>query len=94
MARLSPAQRSEFVTSRGTMVGWFANAIEAGRDAGQRAERERPLMEKLHELLFQVAGAATTPLLQDHPDYVFPSERVLERVNEVLDDFGIPRSPA
>ena len=33
MARLSPAQRSEFVTSRGTMVGWFANAIEAGRGA-------------------------------------------------------------
>lgn len=86
MAEANPA----IPTDEGTMIGWFANAIMAGYDEGQRKERQRPLVEKLHELLFQVAGAATTPLLQDHPDYEFPSERVIAHVNEVLADFGVP----
>jgi hypothetical protein len=44
------------------------------------------------EVAYQVAGAATRPLMEDHPDYVFPSERVSDAVAELLSDFGIPRA--
>ncbi len=45
--------------------------------------------ERVVEIAFQAAGAATGPLLADHPGYVFPAERVAERVTEVLAEFGI-----
>lgn len=45
--------------------------------------------EELCGLVFEAAGAATGPLLEDHPDYVFPSERVSERVALVLLEHGI-----
>ena len=35
MKSLTQAQRTIFVTDPGVMVGWFANAIEAGRDAAR-----------------------------------------------------------
>lgn len=44
------------------------------------------------ELAYQVAGAATRPLLEDNGDYVFPAERVSDAVAELLSDFGIPRA--
>jgi len=44
------------------------------------------------EVAYQAAGAATRPLLEDHPDYVFPAERVRDAVAELLSDFGIPRA--
>lgn len=44
------------------------------------------------EVAYQAAGAATRPLLEDHPDYVFPSERVSDAVAELLSDFGIARA--
>jgi hypothetical protein len=44
------------------------------------------------EVAYQVAGAATRPLMEDHPDYVFPSERVADAVAELLSDFGIARA--
>lgn len=44
------------------------------------------------EVAYQAAGAATRPLLEDHPDYVFPSERVADAVAELLKDFGIARA--
>lgn len=44
----------------------------------------------LLELAFVAAGAATAPLLQDNPDYVFPAERVKENVNRVVRDFLNP----
>lgn len=44
------------------------------------------------EVAYQAAGAATRPLMEDHPDYVFPSERVSDAVAELLSDFGIPRA--
>lgn len=40
--------------------------------------------DQLRELAFQAGGAATGPLMEDHPDYVFPSERVSENVAAVL----------
>jgi hypothetical protein len=46
------------------------------------------------EVAYQVAGAATRPLLEDHGDYVFPAERVREAVAGLLSDFGIPRACA
>lgn len=50
--------------------------------------------DRLHELVFQAAGAATRPLMQDHPTYVFPSERVKEAVEDVLRDFDVTTMPA
>ena len=48
---------------------------------------------KLWGLVFQAAGAATQPLLEDHPDYVFPSERVAENVAHVLEEAGFGPPP-
>jgi len=73
----------------GTMIGWFANAIMAGYDAGQKAERERDFMDKLREIIYQVAGAATQPFMVAHPDMVMPSEEVTAGVEAVLRSFGI-----
>jgi hypothetical protein len=74
----------------GAMLAWFSAAIMSGYDAGQKAERERDFMERLHEVIYQAAGAATSPFMEDHPDYVFPSERVIEGIERVLKEFGIP----
>lgn len=78
-------------TDEGTMIGWFANAIMAGYDQGVRNEQKRDIGEKLREIIFQAAGAATGPLLEDHPGYIFPAERVSEAVEEVCKKFGIPK---
>lgn len=78
-------------TDKGTMIGWFANAIMAGYDQGYRAEQQRNVVEKLRELIYMAAGAATAPLLADHPEYVFPAERVRESVEQVCSSFGIPK---
>jgi hypothetical protein len=86
---------AQLPVDEGQMIGWFANAIMAGYDAGVRHEQQRDFIEKLHEVIYQAAGAATLPFMQDHPDYVFPSERVTEGIEAVLKDFGIPaRQPA
>ena len=76
-------------TDEGTMIGWFANAIMAGYDAGKRDEQKRDIVEKLREIIFQAAGAATVPLMMDHPNYIFPSEHVKEAIEEVCSQFGI-----
>jgi hypothetical protein len=55
------------------------------------------ILEKIKEpvwgLVFECAGAATAPLLQDHPDYVFPSERVEESVSHALAEHGFTEPP-
>jgi hypothetical protein len=74
----------------------------SGRDASAGFEvQDRPdgpvvfgTLERLHALVFQAAGAATRPFMEDHPDYVFPSERVSAGVGAVLTDFGIPEIAA
>jgi hypothetical protein len=78
-------------TDKGTMLAWFSVAIMAGYDQGRRDEKKRDIVEKLREMIFQAGGAATQPLMEDHPDYVFPSERVVERIEQVCIDFGIPK---
>lgn len=85
------AENPDIPTDEGTMIGWFANAIMAGYDQGRQQEQKRDVVEKLREIIFQAAGAATGPLLEDHPDYVFPSERVSEAVERVCESFGIPK---
>lgn len=80
-------------TDEGTMLGWFANALMAGYDRGRSDEQKRDIGEKLREIVYQAAGAATRPLLEDHPTYVFPSERVAEAVGFVCEEFGIPSYP-
>lgn len=80
-------------TDEGAMLGWFANALMSGYDRGRHVEQQRDISEKLREIVYQAAGAATRPLLEDHPNYVFPSERVSEAVGYVCQQFGIPPYP-
>lgn len=42
--------------------------------------------KQLCGIVYECAGAATGPLMRDHPDYVFPSERVAEAVGDTLLD--------
>lgn len=78
-------------TDEGTMLGWFANAIMTGYDKGRLYEQKRDVVEKLREIIYQSAGAATRPFMEDHPDYIFPTERVKEAIEEVLITFGISK---
>jgi hypothetical protein len=50
-------------------------------------------VEGLWGLTFEAAGAATAPLMRDHPDYVFPSEEVSEGVRNVLHRHGFTDPP-
>lgn len=83
------------ITTHGDLVAAaIGAAVEAGEDA--KAGRSIPLVGKesftpkeVVEIAFQAAGAATGPLLVDHPGYVFPSERVQEAVDRLLADFGL-----
>jgi len=77
-------------TDEGTMIGWFANAIMAGYDDGVCYERQRDFMEKLREVIYQAAGAATVPFMQANPDMVFPDQDVIAGIEAVCTDFGIP----
>lgn len=45
--------------------------------------------EQVLGIAFTAAGAATGPLLRDHPHYVFPSERVSAAVADVVREHGI-----
>lgn len=84
------AEHPSIPTDKATMVAWFANALMSGYDYGKLVEQRRDISEKFREMMFQAAGAATRPLLEDHPKYVFPSTRVKEAVEEVCRSFGIP----
>lgn len=42
--------------------------------------------EELLGLVYEAAGAATGPLMRDHPDYVFPAEEVSEAVARVIEE--------
>lgn len=85
------AEHPTIPTDEGAMLAWFANAIMSGYDAGRHFEQKRDIVEKLREIIFQAAGAATRPLLEDHPTYIFPSERVSEAVEHICESFGIPK---
>jgi hypothetical protein len=41
-------------------------------------------LDEVRAIAYEVAGVATSPLLADHPTYVFPAERVGEAVDAVL----------
>lgn len=42
--------------------------------------------EELLGLVFEAAGAATAPIMADHPGYVFPSEQVAGAVTRVIEE--------
>lgn len=83
-------EKPSISTDEGTMIGWFANAIMAGWDKGAQEEKEKSLIDKMYEVIYEVAGAATSVCMRDNPDYVFPSERITEAIRIVLKDHGIP----
>jgi hypothetical protein len=84
---------AQLPVDEGTMIGWFANAIMTGYDAGAEHERKRPIDDKIREIAFMAAGAATVPFMEDHPHDVMPSQRVSEGVDRVLAEFGIAPDP-
>jgi hypothetical protein len=45
---------------------------------------------ELMSLVWTCAGAATAPLLQENPDYVFPSEKVNAAVTSLWMEHGLP----
>lgn len=63
-----------------TTVEHAAEGIEAAKRATRAA-----MVEELRELVFTVGGAATRPLLEDHPSYAFPSERVNASIEGLLE---------
>jgi hypothetical protein len=75
-----------------TEVREFADSIELALLGHVDVDREDRDDAWVSEVAYQAAGAATRPLLEDHPDYVFPAERVRDAVAELLSDFGIARA--
>ena len=71
----------------------YRELCERVSQAGYLPKRDRD-DAWVSEVAYQAAGAGTRPLLEDHPDYVFPAERVRAAVAELLTDFGIPRACA
>jgi hypothetical protein len=58
---------------------------QGARSAAGSRERVFLIREpELEQLLFEAAGAGTRPLLEDHPDYEFPAERVRDAVEVYL----------
>jgi hypothetical protein len=87
------AQEEEEIQARAALAGdavdplWYESSAD-------REKRLHPVyitmdVERLTNLAYTVAGAATGPLLRDNPGYVFPSERVGERVRDVMREFGV-----
>lgn len=48
---------------------------------------------ELYQLAGEIGGAATRPLLEDNPDYVFPAERCFDAIKELLKINGYPPYP-
>lgn len=68
---------------------------QSGDDDEAEPERENPNLHKLttdelHELCFLVAGAASSPFMKAHPDFVMPTEELTAEVNRTLADKGFP----
>jgi hypothetical protein len=67
---------------------WRGRWVEKGKRPESIVPPEGYLLSGpvLEEVLLQVAGAATRPLLEDQPDYVFPAERVRVAVRQWVHD--------
>lgn len=83
------------ITTHGDLIRAMIGAAEQARDDAE-AGRSIPLVgkesfraEEVAEIAFVAAGAATAPLMADHGDYEFPSERVVAGVRAVLAERGI-----
>lgn len=77
---------------RDVLVGWFANAMQAKESSILGLGTHKLSTEELHELVFEVGGAATAPCLAGAPDLVMPAEEVIEGINGVLASKGLPIS--
>lgn len=83
------------ITTHGDLIAAMIGAVEQVRDDAE-AGRTVPLVgkesfraEEVAKIAHVAAGAATAPLMRDHPDYVFPSQDVAAGVAAVLAEFGI-----
>lgn len=77
---------------QGDLIAWFANAMQAKESSILGPGTHKFSTEELHELVFQVGGAATAPCLAGCPDLVMPTEEVTEGINAVLRDHGYPEA--
>ena len=79
----------EIPINEGPMILWFMFAIETGQALGRRKEKERDIVDRLREIVILAAEAATVPLREDNPNYIFPTERVMDAVDEICADYGL-----
>jgi hypothetical protein len=82
--------RPDIPCDEGTMIGWFANAIEAGYDAGRRDEKLRGFHSMIREIAYLSAGAGSGAVMVEAPDVIMPSREIETRVEQILNEFGIP----
>lgn len=40
-------------------------------------------------MIFQAGGCATQPLLEENPDYIFPSEKVKDNLDHLCKEWGL-----
>jgi len=83
------------ITTHGDLIAAMISAAEQAHEDAE-AGRTIPMVgkesfraEEVVEIAMVSAGAATAPLMADHPGYVFPAERVIEGVNRVLAERGL-----
>lgn len=74
----------------GLMLGWFANAIEAGRTAGMGDQRKSDEDERLRSLIFQSLGEASVCWESMSGTGVFDSDRARNIGERLCAEFGLP----
>lgn len=83
------------ITTHGDLIAAMIGAAEQAREDAL-AGRTIPLVgksefpaEEVAEIAMTAAGAASTPFMRDHPDYVMPDVEIVTLVNAVLAEHGI-----
>lgn len=67
------------IVDEGTMIGWFANAIEVGRDAGRNPD-PNPLVDAVARCILRHQIGTTEP--------VTPAPWMTAAAQEIVDAFG------
>lgn len=76
----------------GTMIGWFANAMQSKETAVMGPGTHRLSTEELHELVFQAGGVGSVCVMALAPSVVMPSQEIIEGLNRLLSEKGLPAS--
>jgi hypothetical protein len=91
---IGEGEMADEVLSGASLLRLAATRIECGP-----LERPEPgglvtmTEERIWGIAFAAAGAASTPFMRDHPQYVMPSEEIGEQVTRVLAEMGFTDPP-